>query len=222
MTATLHEYGHFAMAKILGYRVDGVVYSLYGVGLKTNNVYKVKDDILVSLAGPVVNVICIIISICLWWVFPTTYYFTYEFVISNIVIMIFNLIPIYPLDGGRILLAVLSKKYKPKKILKISSIFCVILGMVFIGLFIVSLFFAVNYSMLFIGVFLLLNSIINDSNMYFARINAFNKKYHKPVEIKTFKVDNLSREKLIKYLSPHYYSVFESSSGEKIEEKDLI
>ena len=115
VVATLHEYGHLFVAKLLGYRVDGFIYSLYGVGLKTNNAYKTKDDILVSLAGPCVNLILIVVSICLWWIFPTTYFFTYDFVICNIVIMLFNLIPIYPLDGGRVMLALFSKKIQRKE-----------------------------------------------------------------------------------------------------------
>lgn len=222
VTATLHEYGHLITAKLLGYRVDGVVYSLYGVGLKTNNVYKRKDDILVSLAGPLVNLILIIICISLWWIFPTIYFFTYEFVISNIVVMLFNLLPIYPLDGGRVIFAMLLKKFKARKILKVNQILCVIGGFFCIGIFIVTLFYYVNYSFLFIGIFLILNSVINDSNSYFARIETYNKKYIKPIEIKTFKVKDLNRMNLIKYLSPHYYSIFEDLNGKRIEEKDIL
>ena len=222
IVATLHEYGHLCAARLMGYNVDGIVYSLYGVGLKTNNVYKAKDDIIVALAGPFVNLVLIIICICLWWIFPSIYYFTYDFVVCNNVIMLFNLVPIYPLDGGRIALALLSKKIKTRKLLKFNSLLCIILGLFLIATFVVSLFYLVNYSCLFVGIFLILNSVINDSNSYFEKIETFNKRYIKPIEIKTFKVSDLSKEKLIKYSSPHYYAVFEDLQGNSLEEKDII
>jgi len=225
VVATLHEYGHLFVAKWLGYKVDGVIYSFYGVGLKTNNVYKIKHDVIVSLAGPFVNLIMIILIINLWWIFPTTYFFTYDFVICNIVVMIFNLFPIYPLDGGRVVVALLSQKYKIKTILKINNIICYVLSGILIVLFVITLFYVVNFSLLFVAIFLFLNTIINDSNSYYSRISAYNKRYSKPVEVKTFRVDSLSKDKLLKYLSPHYYSIFECINNGKIEvieEKDLI
>ena len=66
------------------------------------------DSALVSLAGPASNlVIAIIFSIpvALKLVDPSSifYYFIFAIVFINIILMIFNLIPIPPLDGSKVL-----------------------------------------------------------------------------------------------------------------------
>ena len=58
-----------------------------------------KEEIFVALAGPITS---------LALVFFCT---AQEAVYSNILIAIFNLIPIYPLDGGRIIKGILNMKF---------------------------------------------------------------------------------------------------------------
>ena len=101
----------------------------------------------------------------------------------------------------------------------------IILGVILMVLFFISIFTRINLNLLFIGLFLTINSISCDRNNYYNQINALNKKYEKPVEIKTFVVKGLRRGELIKYLSPHYYSIFEYyDNGNKyiISEDDLM
>ena len=71
----------------------------------------------------------------------------------------------------------------------------------------------------------MLNSITQDKSKYYNQLDSVNKRYEKPIEIKVFKVTEFNEKKLIKYLSPKYYSVFkcEQDGVEKyIEESDLI
>lgn len=221
----LHEMGHYIVAKHYGYQVDAMLFAVYGAGLQTNNAYKAKDDIKISLAGPLVNFALIILSVTFWWIVPSLYLFTYDFVICNIVVMVFNLLPIYPLDGGRILLAVLPKKYNKDKVLKVSHIICFILGIVFLFVFIISICYSVNYNLLFIGLFLSLNGIMNDRNNYFDKVKVYNKQLNNPLEVKVFRINELNKTKMIKYLSPHYYTIFEYVNDgkiERIEEDSLI
>ena len=220
----LHEFAHYFVAKRLGYNVDGFLLSAYGIGMQTNNSYRKKDEILISIAGPIFNLILIILTVFLWWVYPSMYFFTYDFVMCNFLVMVFNMIPLYPLDGGRVIVCLFSR-FNKKKVLKVSNMISIILGVILMVLFFISIFTRINLNLLFIGLFLTINSISCDRNNYYNQINALNKKYEKPVEIKTFVVKGLRRGELIKYLSPHYYSIFEYyDNGNKyiISEDDLM
>lgn len=227
LTVVLHEGGHFYMAESLGYRTDGILFSIYGAGLKSNHSYKSRDDILISLAGPLVNVILIIVCVAMWWIFPTSYLFTLEFVRCNIIVLVFNILPIYPLDGGRVLFAVLGNRFKSntRRMYAINHYVCLSLGVLFILLFVVSLFYSINMNLLFIGMFLTTTPVLYDKNKYFDTINAYNKKATCPQEVRTFRIDAKDRNNLYKYLSPHYISRFEITNGtdtQIIDERDLF
>ena len=226
ITVTLHEYGHYLMIRHYGYEMDSMIFSLNGAGLKGNNVFKERHEIIISLAGPIVNLILIILTICFWWMLPTSYLYTYDFFIANISVMIFNLLPIYPLDGGRILSAwLVSKGIKKNRLLKANKWLCVGLGVVLIILFIISLFYAPNYNILIISGFMFMNSITYSKNTYFDKIQCLNKTNTKPLEVKTFRVKTTSKKELLRFLNPHYYSIFEVDNGENIitiEESDII
>ncbi len=224
---SLHEWGHYIVASRLGYRTDGILFAVYGAGLKSNNCYKPKDDIMISMAGPVISLMTAIVLVVAWWMYPTVYVFTHEFVICNIVIFAFNILPIYPLDGGRVLFAVMSMKsvVYSRRVYRVNYISCVLLGLLFLILFIVSIFYKTNINLLFIGMFMTLNPLVYDKNNYYNKICAYNKNTNVPKEIKTFRVGNLDTSQLYKYLSPHYISRFEICDGNKvkiIEEKDLL
>ncbi len=220
----LHEYGHYIVLRKLGYDAEQMIFSLYGSSLRTHNHYKVRDEILIALAGPIVNIILIVCTVALWWVFPSIYFFTKTFVLCNVIVLIFNILPIYPLDGGRVLLSAFSTKVKRQKLEKISSKICLVFGVILLVLFVISLFLKINYNLLFIGIFLTLNSTASISQNYVID-GLFGKKYNKPMEIKKYKVKNLDNRELLKYISPHYYTIFEvERSGRTIiiEEKDLL
>jgi stage IV sporulation protein FB len=204
--------------RLLGYEAQGILFNVYGAGIKTNNIYKRKHDIIISLSGPLVNIILIILNICLWWIFPTLYVFTWDFVKINFVVFLFNILPIYPLDGGRVLFALLDRKVKKNKLIKVNCIVCMSIGIFFSVTFLISIFYVVNFNLLFIGLFLLINGLCYEKNNYYEKVKAFAKDNSKPCEIKIFKVDDFDKQKLIKFISPKYYSVFvKYEGGKKIE-----
>lgn len=76
-----------------------------------------RDSALISLAGPVSNLILAgVIALVLRFAYspfsPVSfiYSFAYPFIILNVALAIFNLIPIHPLDGGKILVGLLPSK----------------------------------------------------------------------------------------------------------------
>ena len=225
VSVILHEYGHYFMAKILGYESQGIIFNVYGAGLQSNNIFKNKDELMISVAGPLVNLVLIILTICSWWLFPASYMYSIGFLRSNLSVMIFNLIPIYPLDGGRILVSCLSRVYNKNKILKINKVVGIITGIVFCSLFVVSVFVNININLLIIGIFVTFTSIYYDKNMDYQIIKSLTKTTNEKYEVRLFKVDDCNKVDMLKHLSPNYYSIFiKVNNGEKrmILEDDLL
>lgn len=136
--AFVHELGHLLAGIILGMKPAKLELKPYGISIsfKINpndynkkiakgNLLELKKAI-VACAGPVTNLIIIIITLNLRLNIFTSLLIIY----SNILLIIFNLIPIYPLDGGRIVKSLiylfLGKKKTEKYTNNISFIFLII------------------------------------------------------------------------------------------------
>lgn len=71
-----------------------------------------KDAALISLSGPISNILVAVILAVILRLIPTsiTFVLTYPIILLNIVLATFNLIPIHPLDGGKILVGILPEE----------------------------------------------------------------------------------------------------------------
>lgn len=136
--AFVHELGHLLAGIILGMKPAKLELKPYGISIsfKINpndynkkiakgNLLELKKAI-VACSGPVTNLIIIIITLNLRLNIFTSLLIIY----SNILLIIFNLIPMYPLDGGRIVKSLiylfLGKKKAEKYTNNISFIFLII------------------------------------------------------------------------------------------------
>ena len=118
--AIIHELGHLAAGLILKFKLEEIKLTPVGLQIqfkvsdeeyKLNNVksYTIKKAI-IALAGPLTNFIIATIMIAIAQINIGLQY-TYIFsliVYSNLLIAMFNLIPIYPMDGGRVVKEILS------------------------------------------------------------------------------------------------------------------
>ncbi len=151
-----HEFGHSFVAKKLGYMLNKIVLMPYGVCLNYGtNFFSSNDEILIALAGPMVNIFLCICCFALWWLFPISYIYTRLFCYANLSIFIFNLLPCYPLDGGRVLAGFLSKKYDYQNVIKFVVFLNLVVCLVFVITFFVGLVFGVmNVNLIIITLFL--------------------------------------------------------------------
>ena len=108
LVALQHECAHAFAAAKLGYKLNKIVLMPFGAVIDGDlKGISVKDELSVALAGPFCNLLTAGFFAALWWFAPTTYAFTDTAYYSSLAIALVNLLPAYPLDGGRVLKCVL-------------------------------------------------------------------------------------------------------------------
>lgn len=121
--ALIHELGHLLAGLLMGMKPEKIELMPFGVSIsfkikveeynkkiKKGNKLEIKK-ILVALAGPLTNFIIIIIASKI----HIDLFKALIIIYTNFLIMIFNLLPIYPLDGGRILKGILHINFGIRK-----------------------------------------------------------------------------------------------------------
>ena len=96
----LHEVSHYALARIAGAKDLSITLMPYGASLA------VSEDVphvgAILLAGPLSNLCIASFCLALSWLVPELYGYLEGFLSANVHIAILNLLPAYPLDGGRL------------------------------------------------------------------------------------------------------------------------
>lgn len=156
VVAVVHELGHSFLSASMGYRLNKITLMPFGAVVSGNiDGLKTKDELKIALAGPLCNLAIGLFFVALWWLFPETYAFTDIAAEANFSMAALNMIPVFPLDGGRVAASLLTKKFGKSKAYKICKIAGVTLSVVFFATFITTLFYTPNYSILFFGLFVL-------------------------------------------------------------------
>ena len=115
----IHEFGHYITAKKRGYKLTKFNISMFGAELNYEKLYSINDELIIALSGPIFNIFSTFLVFSLWWIFPGIYVYTKTFCFFSLCLGLFNLLPAYPLDGGRVLISALSLKYDEKNDLKL-------------------------------------------------------------------------------------------------------
>ncbi|MDE7395229.1 MAG: site-2 protease family protein, partial [Clostridiales bacterium] len=120
VAVVLHEMAHAEVARRRGYALTQVKIMPYGASL-TGKFEGAgwKDEVRIAAAGPLMNLILAVLCVALWWLLPVTYFFTETFVIACVCTALSNLLPVFPLDGGRVFLAVMSCRVPRERAYKV-------------------------------------------------------------------------------------------------------
>lgn len=126
----IHELAHMLAGILCGLKLQRIEIMPVGISIQfMTGSKKNAAKIIIPLAGPLCNFIISVIVL----LFKESVIRNY-IIYSNIIIGLFNLIPIYPLDGGRILKAVLhiiNEKYNISEIVnKVSNVTTILLTII--------------------------------------------------------------------------------------------
>jgi stage IV sporulation protein FB len=154
-TAVAHEYAHSVTAAFYKCRTSEMVLYPYGAVMYGEfSSLKPSEEAIVAMSGPCFNLFISVIFTALWWIIPELYVYTDILVTVNVSVAIFNLLPVYPLDGGRILMSLLKIKWGAKKAFKVVRLLGMMCCGVFAALYIISVFNKINYTLAVTAIFL--------------------------------------------------------------------
>ena len=110
----LHEFGHALVARRFGIRtIEIVMFPIGGVS-RPERQPKAREELWIALAGPMVNLV-LGLALLVWAAHqqgfealeklrePTNGNLAERLALGNLVLWLFNLLPAYPMDGGRVL-----------------------------------------------------------------------------------------------------------------------
>ena len=169
LTVFMHELGHALTAKKFGIKTkDITLLPIGGVAQLERLPEKPSEELMVAFAGPMVNIVLALIT-SLFINLPNTSEemvsqlnngvnagnFFLNFYLVNIILAFFNLIPAFPMDGGRVLRALLSYKLERHQATKIAARIgqALAIGFVLLG-------FYYNPFLIFIGIFVFMGAQI--------------------------------------------------------------
>src|SRR5215210_1946491 len=116
-----HEFGHIFAARRYGIRTpDVTLWPIGGVASLERIPDNPREELVVALAGPAVNVVIALALIALMGATPDSAAMTAmenpraglipRLAAANIFLVVFNLIPAFPMDGGRVLRALIAMR----------------------------------------------------------------------------------------------------------------
>lgn len=198
----LHEMAHLIVASKRGYNLKQFKLDMFGMSIELDEEISSKDCFAINIAGPMLNLGLSVLCMAMYWIFPLSYIYLNVFCFANLALALFNLLPLYPLDGGKIFKGMISND---KLYYRLDVAFRIVFSLVFFVLFIISIFDAINYFYLLMAVFF--------ATSFQRRIPTFSifkhtrdKHFQKVVIVKVSIEDNLYS--LIKLIRRKYYTIF--------------
>ncbi|MDR0426211.1 MAG: site-2 protease family protein [Clostridiales bacterium] len=209
----LHEMAHAEVARRLGYTLSYFKLTPYGAALIGEFEGALsRDEIRIAAAGPLFNLLLSVLFVAILWLIPDSYFFTREFILSNVYIAAFNLLPIFPLDGGRILLSALTLKMPRNRAYRRLRIVGFVFGALLSGLFIASFFFGLNPSLIVMAVFILVSTAVPDRSSKYQQLYRLayrTQKVKRGLVVKTVMIDGKTPAgRLFRYINANYFTRF--------------
>lgn len=159
MILIVHELGHFFLMKLMGIRVSSITIYPYGGMIKSNMLINTNSlKVIVISLGGVINQLFLWILVYIFFKmgFINSYYYDIFFK-YNLYIVLFNMLPIYPLDGFKILNSFFELFMSFRKSIYLSffiNLFCLIIFLIYLYFYKVS-----NYVIVIFLIVSLVNNV---------------------------------------------------------------
>ncbi len=148
----LHEFGHSLVAMRYGYEIESITLWLFGgVARFTEMPEEWRQEFTIAVAGPIVSLGLGVVAYAGFLALPTALdpvkFVVGYLALTNVVLAAFNMLPGFPMDGGRVLRALLARSRPHAQATKIAAevgkIFAFLLGIfgLFTNLFLIALAF---------------------------------------------------------------------------------
>ena len=202
----IHELGHVTLSLIFKWHIKSIILFPLGILLKFED----------SLNKPLIEEFIISISGIIFQLIFISFIHNYYLVISSNIILIFNILPIYPLDGAKVINIILNKitNFKTSYFLTLQISFITIIILISLSIINKSLMFLISFIPLLIN---LIELITNRNNVF---IKFLLERYLYSIKFKKYKYINN-----IKYMKrdyKHYIITENNVESEKVFLKKIF
>ena len=160
LSLTLHELSHTMCAHALGYTIGSVEIQPFGfVARMTSRFHSALSELLIAAAGPLCSLILAMAFAGILYFFPALEAGLAPFLSFNLILGLMNLLPALPLDGGRILRALLCMVMRPRSATLVAAWLGIGLGAAMGLLGVLAFSTTQNLTLPLMGLFLLLAAI---------------------------------------------------------------
>lgn len=163
----IHEMCHVIAAHMLNLKVQEIELLPFGGAIRIESIFEInpRNEIIISAAGPISNLVVIIIYNALENIGVVMSSSAELFLKSNIMLAGFNILPALPLDGGRILRAALCKQIGFKKATNVATNGGIVLSIFLIATGIYAAFNQIFNITLFLAGFFLMYSAFKEKRI---------------------------------------------------------
>lgn len=143
ISAALHEAAHLTFMLIFKSKPSAIRFVAGGIHIAERNRDSAFEELIILISGPLINLICFFI-------------FRGEFSLINLILFIYNILPVDGLDGGRIVETLLSGRINENRVSKTITVTSLLTAMLFLFFFGLSLYYGIkNYTLIIFSFYLL-------------------------------------------------------------------
>lgn len=209
-----HELAHLLVATKRGYKLKQVKLDMFGMSVELQEKIDNSDLFAINIAGPLCNLLLCLFCFVFYFFIPKSISYLNVFCLSNFVLAIFNLLPIYPLDGSKLLQSII-KNQKTFKFIETLTRYSLIV--ISILLFVLSK--GGNLFLLIFVLFLFISKTKTKPTFSILK-NSKKKLLEKVVIIKVEGEQTLFE--LIKLIKQHHYTIFYINDMHKYLDEDEV